>query len=501
MLPYRIDDEPLAYWREMYYKKYNSLLDSLKLSDELDVEDPIVAANYLIKRLPDKKHYFTSVIPYQFDHIGSEYVQYLSGSCRETADFGIYLFRALGIPCAIDYIPVCNKANTEHFWLVTWDKNNEDYMTHIPELLRPVREDGWYKEDDSSKVYRYLFGVNKKLYKALTLFREEVYPFGRFPRFVDVTYNYGYYLKKKLTIPSSKLYQEKRSGKIAYLCSSSWESWVPVDWTEYNPDNIVFLNIKKGAIMRVATYEDGELCFVTDPFYVDKQTNEICYYSPGEEKQDVILYSKYSLDDTFRSRMLGGVFEGSNHSGFMNSDTLFIIQNKPYRLNTVIRPQISKEYRYFRYMGPKNAGCNVAEISFYEQNDTLPLRGKIIGTSGCMQMDGSHEYTNAFDGQTWTSFDYVEPSGGWTGMDVGRKIRLDKIVYSPRNRDNYIRPGDVYELFYCNGDWQSLGTIQATADSLLYQDVPKNTLLLLRNYTRGTNERIFTYENGTQLWK
>ena len=53
LLPYRIGDEPLSYWRETYYEKYNSLLDSLRMSDSLDIEDPVVAANYLISKLPD----------------------------------------------------------------------------------------------------------------------------------------------------------------------------------------------------------------------------------------------------------------------------------------------------------------------------------------------------------------------------------------------------------------------------------------------------------------
>lgn len=47
LLPYRIDDEPLTYWRETYYEKYNSLLDSLRISDTLDKEDPVVVAKYL----------------------------------------------------------------------------------------------------------------------------------------------------------------------------------------------------------------------------------------------------------------------------------------------------------------------------------------------------------------------------------------------------------------------------------------------------------------------
>lgn len=35
---------------------------------------------------------------------------------------------------------------------------------------------------------------------------------------------------------------------------------------------------------------------------------------------------------------------------------------------------------------------------------------------------------------------------------------------------------------------------------LTYNNVPTNALLLLRNLTKGTEERIFTYEKGEQVW-
>ena len=503
ILPYRIDDEPLAYWREMYYEKYNSLLDSLRMSNTLDKEDPVVAASYLIERLLDKEHIFTSVTPTSFGHIGPEYVQYLSGSCREVTDFCVYLFRALGIPCAIDFIPMSGSGSAGHFWLVTWDKNGEDYKMDFPEPLQLVRKSWWYAMDMSAKMYRYTFSVNRGVYESMAAYGEELYPFWRLPKFKDVTHGYAQYYKKEMKIPSERIYKEKRDGKIAYLCLSSRDRWIPVDWTEYDRNNLVFRNLKKSSIMRVATYENGSLHFVTDPFIVDGWTNKSHYYSAGEEKQDVVLYAKSNIDteNLFRDRMIGGVFEGSNRADFADKDTLFLIQSKPYRLRTVVKSWSDKKYRYLRYVGPENASCNVAEIAFYEPNDTIALKGKVLGTPGCSQQDGSHEYTNAFDGKTWTSFDYIEPTGGWTGLDAGKEVQVDRIVYTPRNRDNYIRPGDTFELFYCDGDWKSAGMMIATTDSLVYRNIPKDVLLLLRNHTRGVDERIFVYENGTQAWK
>ena len=503
ILPYRIGDEPLSYWRETYYEKYNSLLDSLRMSDSLDIEDPVVAANYLISKLPDKSYYYTSVTPYPFGHIGPEYVQYLSGTCREVTDFAVYLFRALGIPCAIDFVPARSYINAGHFWLTTWNKDGEEYMTDFPQKLRPVRKNWWYRWDDSSKVYRYTFSVNRGLYEQMAKYGEEVYPFWRLPKFTDVTYGYGYNFKKELVIPLEKQYKTKRSGKIAYLCVSDRDRWTPVDWTAYDAGHLAFQYVRKGSFMRVATYENGELCFLTDPFYADKQNDEIHYYPVGKERQDVVLYAKCNIEieNRFRNKMIGGVFEGSNHPDFLEKDTLFIIQGKPNRLNTTVKSWSDKEYRYLRYFGPAKGFCNISEVAFYEKNDTIALSGKIIGTPGCSQHDGTHEYTNVFDGKTWTSFDYHQPTGGWAGLDLGRKVRVDRIVYTPRNRDNYVRPDDVYELFYCDRDWKSAGKIKAAADSLVFRDIPVNTLLLLRNHTRGLDERIFIYENGSQLWK
>lgn len=255
--------------------------------------------------------------------------------------------------------------------------------------------------------------------------------------------------------------------------------------------------------MRVATYENKELIYLTDPFYIDKNTNELHFYTCKKQMKEITLYSKYQLtnDELFLNRMLGGVFEGSNRADFKTKDTLFVIREKPYRLNTSVKIHLDKSYRYVRYMGGKNSNCNIAEVAFYAAGEDTPLKGKVIGTPGCFQQDGSHEYTNVFDGKSWTSFDYKESEGGWAGLDLGVPTQIDKIVYTPRNHDNYIRPGDIYELFYCDKDWISAGEMQATSDSLHYQQLPQNALLLLCNYTRGTQERIFVYENGNQIWK
>ena len=76
---------------------------------------------------------------------------------------------------------------------------------------------------------------------------------------------------------------------------------------------------------------------------------------------------------------------------------------------------------------------------------------------------------------------------------------MGAVSYSPRHRDNFVRPGDTYELFVCDGGgWKSAGVQVAQSDSLLYRDVPLDALMLLRNLTRGVDERLFEYKDGKQ---
>lgn len=76
----------------------------------------------------------------------------------------------------------------------------------------------------------------------------------------------------------------------------------------------------------------------------------------------------------------------------------------------------------------------------------------------------------------------------------------EKILFVPRNDDNFITPGNVYELFYQSGvkGWISLGVQTATTNELIYRNIPEGALLWLRNLTRGKEEQVFYVEDGEQ---
>jgi hypothetical protein len=111
-------------------------------------------------------------------------------------------------------------------------------------------------------------------------------------------------------------------------------------------------------------------------------------------------------------------------------------------------------------------------------------------------------YANAFDGDPLTNYVREGCEQTWVGLEFDKPNRIERIVYLPRNDDNGIRYGDIYELFFWDKNWVSLGKQTGNNETyrLTYQKAPIDALFLLRNLTRGNEERIFTYEKGKQVW-
>lgn len=390
--------------------------------------------------------------------------------------------------------------NASHFWNFILDKGHNTYMAEFP------YQEKWKKASEyditKGKVYRVTYSLNEELAKDLKDV-PSVYPVFRYPFFHDVTATYLGQQNGQIVIPQKELYDCPRTGELIYLCFANKQEWVPVACTFFDGKAVCFDNVEGGIVAILATYNEKGLQTLSNPFTLNHDTGEIHYLNPLQESHIISVYKKFhfAVKNYFNTRMVGGVIEGSNQKDFQNVDTLFLIKEAPYRLYTVAYLNPDRAYRYIRYRGGKDSYCNIAELSFYENClDTLPMKGKIIGTPGCYGDDGRREYTNVFDGNPDTSFDYKFPDTGWAGLDLGKSYRVSKAIYTPRNDVSFIYKDNIYELFYWDkGCWNSLGRQTAVADSLVYT-VPQNALLYLKNHTTGNDERIFEYENGKQIF-
>ena len=495
ILPYRVGNETLACWRQDYYGRFNGILDSLRASPGNGKEDPINAVQALLAHIGKTvKPYFTMEAPAVLPNAGPQAVMYNAGSCREFTDFVLYVCRSLGIPCARDYMPVRGDDNSGHSWTAFWDKDGTPYLrdNEGPVLLTKGSALYYWAK---AKVYRQTYGRNPEKERLLNSIPSgDVAGILRDVHTKDVTEFYSWRHTDTLVIPDSVFYDGCPENGLAYLCVSSRMNWIPVAWAEIRKGKVSFEDVCRGNIFRIARIKNGRTEYSGDPFYVGDK-GDIRIFRTDGEKQDVTVFSKYP-PAYFTVRMPGGVFEASDYEDFREPDTLFTIKDKPYRLYTAVTlPSDGNGHRYVRYYGPQEGFCNVAEITFYDAAGSK-ITGKPFGTPD--SFDGRHGYENVYDGSTLTSFDYVQGYGGWAGLDFGEPRIISKIVYTPRNYDNYVKAGNLYELFYCDRTWKSAGIIEAESDSLTFKNVPSGTLYLLKNHTEGIQERVFSYKDGRQ---
>lgn len=111
----------------------------------------------------------------------------------------------------------------------------------------------------------------------------------------------------------------------------------------------------------------------------------------------------------------------------------------------------------------------------------------------------AHDIDKACD-DDWLTFYYSSGPRDSIVLDLQRASTIKKVLFVPRNDDNFITPGNVYELFYQSGvkGWISLGVQTATTNELVYRNIPEGALLWLRNLTRGKEERYSMWKMGSR---
>lgn len=357
ILPYRTGNETLSIWREELYNHYNPLLDDFRKLPE--AKNPLLAARKIIELLAEEGAYWTTSLP-QGPHVGPLLVKWKSGTCREMSDIVIYVLRALGIPCGMDYFLIYGDSNEAHLWTYIPDKEGHIYIYDFPDtLIRPAANLNMRK----AKVYRKTFGLNSEDVIRMGEMKGGIYPSFSVPLFKDVTAIYKDSIQVDLVIPASSFYRQLPPAEIIHLCNSQYNQWLPVAWSKRKGDSISFKDVDTDGVFLLAVWQNNQLQLITDPFYLEPG-GDVRFIRPTDELQDITVLSKHIKKETYLYRMAGGVFEGSNYPDFRTSDTLYVIPQSPERLYTPVWLTSGKEYRYIRYYGPPHSFCNVSEVAF-----------------------------------------------------------------------------------------------------------------------------------------
>lgn len=234
---------------------------------------------------------------------------------------------------------------------------------------------------------------------------------------------------------------------------------------------------------------------------IDKGTGSVNYYRPEGDSCRMVLTRKFPLTvniKTYMERMTNGRFEGANRADFSDAEVLFQLKGAIRKVFNEVAISSGKKYRYVRYISSDKYPGDIAEVAWYaEEKGKQKLKGKLFSTPAYANQPDCAA-ANAIDDDPLTYFSSgVSP--GWIALDLETPQTIERISYVPHNDDNFIRIGDVYELFYLSeGGWKSLGWQRAAGTELVYDNAPRYALFWLKNLSRGQEEQVFSYYDEKQ---
>lgn len=496
LLPYRVGGEKVTPgWRKRMRDRYFFRAEAISTSEDIcnSAYWATFTVNETLKRLGLNVHKVLPQLEVEMPLQALDNIR--MGECRDYSVFAAYVMRACGIPVGVDFTPQWPDRSLNHYWNVVLDNTGKN----VP-FLGADENPGYSTKPGQkmAKVYRCTFAYQpNSLYALNTKWKERIPDVLNSPFIKDVSDEY--FRGKNLYVPLNDMHKD---DKFAYIAVFNNQEWVPVDFAvikqedrsatfRYLGCDIVYLPVYWG---RNGSIPAG------DPILLQSSKKAKVLRADHKNLQKIKISRKYPLFRRilgFRRLMKNGIFEVSNSPDFSESVKCAEIKGVPLRGYDTLSVKIpnGRKYRYWRYVAPKNRKCEVAEICF------LSGGTKVEGTKFICGGKQDDSMKNAFDGNKLTYYSGGSSKDAWVGVDMGKEVDIDKIVYIPRNDDNDVVPGHTYELSYFeDGVQKSAGIQKANSGTLVFENVPSGTLYILHHLEGGTEERIFTYENGKINW-
>ncbi len=487
VLPYRSTDEKLESWRPFYFKKYQWVLDSIQ-----DKSDPVEACTLINE---DLKKWFRFAQTFDKYHRAISPMDLISGKkgiCRDQNSIAIFSMRAMGIPVVHEYIPHWAHRSMGHDFTAVLNKQGK-FIDFLGSEHHPGENDIY---NSPPKIFRQTFETQHNIVSP-DIIKTDLPPALRNSNFIDVTSNYF-----SVSDIEIKLSEYHPNTKRAYLGVFDNKNWNAVGWANINKSgHTKFINMGRRVVYLPMYYLNGNYKYASDPILLDSLGKLQTLKANTNELQNLTLYRKYPMSELkllWKTWMVNGKFQGANRPDFSDAYNLYTI-DKPVDLIVHKKSVNNKgKYRYVRYLFPNDSYGSLGEVGFYGKNNRL-IKGKQIRAKGVSEEDMNIAFDGKFDKKIHSG-EISKYNGLWVGLDFGKSKFVDQVSFCPRTDQNNVMPGMRYELFYWENGWVSLSAKTANSNELNYKVVPTNALFLLRNLSVGVEERIFTYENGKQIW-
>lgn len=460
LLPYRVGMEPLDFLvniEDSIYNRYNNLYN--KYSNISILSASFNFDNSFLFPYIDKKLY----LPYPIN--SDKYKSCISDSYEK-----LIKLKLLGIPACIDFTPHWADINGRHYWNSIIDYA---YEKRIGESASKY-----------SKIYRKTYSHNSyfhndKINNVPSLFNT---PFNK-----DVTNKYTTVVDVEIDFDICS-----KNTSHVYLCVFNNLSWQPVAQGIINSkNNVVFSDITVGNIYQPFFLEKNKINYIDYPFLLTS-SGEMVKFIPDKNKRiNLFLERKYrqnAVQFVWNNSLNGIILYAYNNCLF--KDSIFIIDNLEFSPFFKYKFNEEKKYRYWEFVIPDGMAAQLAEVIFYGKDGKQVSMNNVIISSNAQ----CNEWYSVITDQNALSY---FPFYSNVVLDFRKSIDISGVDCIARNDDNYITPGDIYELFYMDKNgWVSLGKKIAINRYLEYKNIPSNAVYWLRNLVKGNEERIFIYNNG-----
>lgn len=459
LLPYRIANEPLDYWRDSLSPFLPKIQDHLLHFHTKGYSLHDIQQNCYLP-IPN----FNALIP---DHGLKDF----KFECTAHSKLDLFVSRIIGIPSTIDFIPHYADRNGCHEWTTAIDPNQKSAYIFQTQIYK------------AAKIYRRTFSHHPV---ALPAKEEYIPPLFKDPFKTDVTGLYLHTAAVSLKVP--------QGTTNTYLAVFNNLQWKPVAWSKAHKGQAIFEELGKDIVYLPVQYrQDAKEYPLAPPFILCKNGKMHPLIPHKDSLIKISLNRKYpnlSIHHNWNEELIGCWFEASDDKDFRKADTIYQIIKPTSSEYQIISTDTIPAKRYWRFVNPYSWARQLAELQFKDIHDR-PIQGKIIGMDSLstIALSDSNPLT-------------VCNVPSWVGMDFGQAVTLSEIRFLGHNDANGIYPGNTYELLYYSfpEGWISLD-LQTARDYKLEYEVPANALYWLRNRTTGWEERIFTWENGqVRFW-
>ena len=265
---------------------------------------------------------------------------------------------------------------------------------------------------------------------------------------------------------------------------------------------VYFKNMADNMIYAVVANSDTGDVLVNYPFELQK-SGVVKFFKKGKGTIGIGMVTRkyppfrmrWSKAKIKRIKSLNGcILQGANKNSSNEFIDLYKIENFYSTQNIKFRFQKTENYKYYRLKGVKNKIIYLANFGLLDAN------GKVLDNWSNIELANGKpkDLNRIIDDKAQTYLSKKDFSLLYT-FDNAQVISGFQI--QARNDGNHIDIGDNYELFYWDKDWLSLGERTANDTLLEYQNIPRNTLYWLKNYTKGKEEFVFSFdEQGKQVW-